>query len=55
MHRENYMNALREDIVDTITKHLTPVAQRYGYSDIPLGDQCKMASHGAGYRQLFIR
>jgi len=36
MHRDNYMNVLREDIVETITKHLTPVAQRYGYSDIPL-------------------
>ena len=41
MHRENYMNALREDIVDTITKHLTPVAQRYGYSDMPLETNVK--------------
>jgi len=41
MHRKNYMNALREDIVDTITKHLTPVAQRYGYSDMPLETNVK--------------
>ncbi|WP_321494411.1 dynamin family protein [uncultured Desulfobacter sp.] len=41
MHRENYMNALREDIVDTITKYLTPMAQRYGYSDIPLETNVK--------------
>nr|WP_321399538.1 dynamin family protein [uncultured Desulfobacter sp.] len=41
MHRENYMNALREDIVDTITQHLTPVAQRYGYSDMPLETNVK--------------
>jgi len=41
MHRENYMNALREDIVDTITTHLTPMAQRYGYSDIPLETNVK--------------
>lgn len=41
MHRENYMNALRKDIVDTITKHLTPVAQRYGYSEIPLETNVK--------------
>jgi GTPase SAR1 family protein len=41
MHRENYMNSLREDIVDTITTHLTPMAQRYGYSDIPLETNVK--------------
>ncbi|WP_320040872.1 dynamin family protein [uncultured Desulfobacter sp.] len=41
MDRENYMNALREDIVDTITRHLTPVAQRYGYSDMPLETNVK--------------
>lgn len=35
------MNALREDIVDTVTKHLTPVAQRYGYSDMPLETNIK--------------
>lgn len=41
MHRENYMNALREDIVGTITRHLTPAAQRYGYSDMPLETNVK--------------
>ena len=41
MHRENYMNALREDIVEAITTHLTPMAQRYGYSDIPLETNVK--------------
>jgi ribosome biogenesis GTPase A len=41
MHRENYMNVLREDIVETITKHLTPMAKRYGYSDIPLETNVK--------------
>lgn len=41
MHRENYMNALREDIVDTVTRHLTPVAQRYGYSEMPLETNIK--------------
>ncbi len=41
MHRENYMNALREDIVDTVARHLTPAAQRYGYSDMPLETNIK--------------
>ncbi|WP_020586869.1 dynamin family protein [Desulfobacter curvatus] len=41
MDRENYMNALREDIVDTITRHLTPAARRYGYSDMPLETNVK--------------
>jgi GTPase SAR1 family protein len=36
MYRENYISALRAELVGMVTDHLTPVAKRYGYSDVPL-------------------
>jgi len=41
MYRENYMNSLRAEIVATIEKNLTPVAQKYNYSDVPLESTIK--------------
>lgn len=36
MHRENYINVLRDEIVETVANHLTPAAMKYGFSEIPL-------------------
>ncbi len=36
MYRENYINVLREEIVETVANHLTPAAVKYGYSEMPL-------------------
>ncbi|MDY6989522.1 MAG: dynamin family protein [Thermodesulfobacteriota bacterium] len=36
MYRENYINSLRTEVVDMVAGYLTPVALRYGYSDVPL-------------------
>ncbi|AOY59681.1 dynamin family protein [Desulfococcus multivorans] len=41
MHRENYINVLREEIVETVANHLTPSALKYGYSEIPLETNIK--------------
>jgi EH domain-containing protein 1 len=36
MYRENYINSLRSEIVSMVAERLTPVALRYGYSDVAL-------------------
>ncbi|MDP2644371.1 MAG: dynamin family protein [Desulfobacterales bacterium] len=41
MYRENYVHSLREEIVAMVADHLTPVALRYGYSDVPLESNIK--------------
>ena len=41
MHRENYINVLREEIVETVSNHLTPAAVKYGYSEMPLETNIK--------------
>ena len=34
LYRENYINALHTELLEMVEKHLTPVAVRYGYSEI---------------------
>jgi hypothetical protein len=41
MYRENYINSLREELLDMVADKLTPVALRYGYSDAPLETNIK--------------
>ncbi len=41
MYRENYINALRAELLDMVADHLTPVALRYGYSEVPLETNIK--------------
>ncbi|RJP86516.1 MAG: Dynamin family protein [Desulfobacteraceae bacterium] len=41
IYRENYINSLRSEMVATVEKRLTPVAQAYGYSDVPLESTIK--------------
>ncbi len=36
MYRENYIDALRQELLDLVEEHLTPAALKYGYSEIPL-------------------
>lgn len=36
LYRENYINALQTELLEMVEKYLTPVAQRYGYSETPL-------------------
>lgn len=36
MYRKNYINSLRAELVEMVANYLTPVALRYGYSDVPL-------------------
>lgn len=41
MYRENYINALRTELLQMVADHLTPVALRYGYSEAPLETNIK--------------
>jgi energy-coupling factor transporter ATP-binding protein EcfA2 len=41
MYRQNYINALRTEMVATIEENLTPAAKEYGYSDVPLESTIK--------------
>jgi GTPase SAR1 family protein len=41
MYRENYINALRTELLQMVADHLTPVALRYGYSEVPLETNIK--------------
>jgi len=41
MYRENYINSLRAELVEMVADYLTPVALRYGYSDVPLESNIK--------------
>lgn len=36
MYRDNYIKALRSELLEMVADYLTPVAMRYGYSDVPL-------------------
>lgn len=36
MYRENYINSLRAEMVDMVKAHLSAVALKYGYTDVPL-------------------
>lgn len=36
MYRDNYIKALRAEMLEMVAEELTPVAMRYGYSDVPL-------------------
>ena len=36
MYQENYINSLRTEMVDLVRVYLSPVALKYGYSDVPL-------------------
>jgi EH domain-containing protein 1 len=36
MYRDNYIKALRSEMLEMVAEELTPVAMRYGYSDVPL-------------------
>ena len=36
MYRENYISSLRAELVAMVADNLTPVALRYGYSEVPL-------------------
>ncbi len=36
MYRDNYIKALRAELLEMVAGHLTPVATKYGYSDVPL-------------------
>jgi GTPase SAR1 family protein len=36
MYRDNYIKALRSELLEMVAQHLTPVALEYGYSDVPL-------------------
>ena len=36
MHRENYINSLRTELIERVEEYLTPSAIRYGYSEVPL-------------------
>lgn len=41
MYRENYINALRSEIVEMVEDHLTPAAIKYGYCQMPLETNIK--------------
>ncbi len=36
MNRDNYIESLRSELLDLVEEHLSPVALRYGYSEVPL-------------------
>lgn len=41
MYRDNFINSLRTELVEMVADHLTPVALRYGYSEVPLETNIK--------------
>lgn len=41
MHREDDINSLRVELLKMVEDHLTPMALRYGYSDVPLETNIK--------------
>jgi EH domain-containing protein 1 len=41
MYRDNYIKALRTELLEMVAEQLTPVALRYGYSDVPLETNIK--------------
>ncbi len=41
MHREEYIESLRTELLDLVEHHLSPVAIRYGYAETPLETNIK--------------
>lgn len=41
MYRENFINSLRTELLEMVAETLTPVAVRYGYTDVPLETNIK--------------
>lgn len=41
MYRDNYITALRTELLEMVSEQLTPVAIRYGYSEVPLETNIK--------------
>jgi hypothetical protein len=41
MYRENYINALQSELLEIVAEQLTPVAMRWGYSEVPLETNIK--------------
>ncbi len=41
MYRENYINALRTELLEMVERNLSPVAIRYEYSEVPLETNIK--------------
>ena len=41
MDQDNYIDSLRSEFLGLVEKYLTPVAMRYGYSDVPLETNIK--------------
>jgi GTPase SAR1 family protein len=41
MYRENYIHSLRTELLEMVAQKLTPVALRYGYSEVPLETNIK--------------
>jgi GTPase SAR1 family protein len=41
MYRDNYITALRTELLEMVSGQLTPVAMRYGYSEVPLETNIK--------------
>jgi EH domain-containing protein 1 len=41
MYRDNYIKALRNEMLEMVAEQLTPVALHYGYSDVPLETNIK--------------
>ena len=36
MYQKNHISAMHSELLGMVEKHLSPVALRYGYSEIPL-------------------
>ena len=41
MNRDSYIESLRSELLDLVEEHLSPVALRYGYSEVPLETNIK--------------
>ena len=41
MYRDNFINALRTELLEMVSEQLTPVAMRYSYSEVPLETNIK--------------
>ncbi|NNF99741.1 MAG: Dynamin family protein [Desulfobacteraceae bacterium] len=41
MYRENYINSLRNELLEMVADQITPVALKYGYSEVPMETNIK--------------
>jgi len=41
MNRDSYIESLRSELLDLVEEHLSPIALRYGYSEVPLESNIK--------------